>query len=327
MTFSFFILKCCFYSFFRGRGQYQSVVARESGAKKKTGARTWAGQFMCLSSPYTSKVPNSQEKQILYKAGLGMKKIKFFPDDGEQEVYNKLTSADPENGGFPKLKDCGGFELLQCTANCRDLEVLKCAMSVKELKNHISGQGKIYIRPIQRSLSTIPLPPQRNESKIKEKCSVCSDIFYVKDLRTPFLTCCPSTLLEEDEFESFRDTSEGTGQTANSISSNSIQYHQNMGPTLLVEDFVTNEAVTAIENDSSLGVETVDLTNASPESEVVSLVEMDIESRIDAFVESCKSSGYSQNPVQILKYLQEKLITGRPLEMLDPTSCEKGDTN
>ena len=51
-----------------------------------------------------------------------------------------------------------------------------------------------------------------------------------------------------------------------------------------------------------------------------------IESRIDAFVESCKSSGYSQNPVQILKYLQEKLITGRPLEILDPTSCEKGDT-
>ena len=83
---------------------------------------------MCPSSPY-SKVPNSQEKQILYKAGLGMKKIKFFSDDGEEDVYNKLTSEDSENGGFPKLKGCGGFELLQCT--------VKCAMSVKELKNHI----------------------------------------------------------------------------------------------------------------------------------------------------------------------------------------------
>ena len=225
MTFSFFILKCCFYFFFRGRGQYQSLLARESGTQKKTGASTWTGQFMCLSSPYTSKVPNSQEKQILYKAGLGMKKIKFFSGDGEQDVYNKLTSEDPENGGFPKLKGCGGFELLQCTANCRNLEVLKCAMSVKELKNHISGQGKIYIRPIQRSLSTIPLVPQRNESKIKEKRRVCSDIFYVKDLRKHFSTCCPSALLEEDEFESFRDTPEGIGQTANSISSNSIQYY------------------------------------------------------------------------------------------------------
>ena len=63
------------------------------------------------------------------------KKVAFFSDDGEEGVYNKLTSQDSENGGFPKLTGCGGFEHLQCTANCRDLEVLKCAMSVKELKN------------------------------------------------------------------------------------------------------------------------------------------------------------------------------------------------
>ena len=157
-------------------------------------------------------------------------------------MYNKLTSEDPENGGFPELKGCGGFELLQCTANWRNLEVLKCAMSVKELKNHISGQGKIYLRPIQRSLSAIPFVPQRNESKIKEKCSVCSDIFYVRDLKKHFLTCCASALLEEDELESFRDTSDGTEQTANSISSTSIQYHQNIGPTLHVEDLVSEDS-------------------------------------------------------------------------------------
>ena len=54
---------------------------------------------------------------------------------------------------------------------------------------------------------------------------------------------------------------------------------------------------------------------------------MNIDYRIDAIVESCKNSGYRQNPVQILKYLQQKLITGWPLEILDPTSSEKGDTN
>ena len=282
---------------------------------------------MCLSNPYTSKVPNSQEKKILYKTGLGMNKIKFFSDDGEEDVYKKLTSEYSENGGFPKLKDCGGFKLLQCTANCRDLEVLKCAMSVKVLKNHIGGQGKIYLRPIQRRLSTITLVRHGHESKIKEKCSVCSDMFYVKDLRKHFFTLCPSALLEEDEFESFTDTSEGTGQTADSVSSNSIKYHQNIEPSLHAEDLVSEEAVPAIEDDSSLVADTVDLTNASPESEKVSLVEMDIDSRIDVIIESYKSSGYIQNPVQILKYLQEKLITARPLEILDPASCEKGDTN
>ena len=96
------MLKCCFYFFFRERGQYQSVVARESGTKKKTGARTWTGQFMCLSSLYTSKVPNSQEKQILYKVGLGMKNFFFF----------QMMGNGGENGGFPKLKVCRGFELL-----------------------------------------------------------------------------------------------------------------------------------------------------------------------------------------------------------------------
>ena len=78
---------------------------------------------------------------------------------------------------------------------------------------------------------------------------------------------------------------------------------------------------------SSLVAETVELTNTSRESETVSPVEMDIDSRIDVIVESCKSSGYSQNPVQILKYLQQKLITGRSLEILDPNSSEKSNTN
>ena len=149
--------------------------------------------------------------------------------------------------------------------------------------------------------------------------TVCSDIFYGKDLRRHFLTCCPSALLEEDESESFRDTLRGTGQTTNSISSSYIQYHQNIRPTLHAEDLVSK--------DSSLVAETVELTNTSRKSEAVSLVKMDIDSRIDDIVEGCKSSGYSQNQVQILKYLQQKLITGRPLEILDPTSCEKGNTN
>ena len=149
--------------------------------------------------------------------------------------------------------------------------------------------------------------------------TVCSDIFYGKDLRRHFLTCCPSALLEEDESESFRDTSRGTGQTTNSISSNYIQHHQNIRPTLHAKDLVSK--------DSSLVAETVELTNTSRKSEAVSLVKMDIDSRIDDIVEGCKSSGYSQNQVQILKYLQQKLITGRPLEILDPTSCEKGNTN
>ena len=63
-----------FNSVFRGRGQYQLVLSRKSGTKKKTAARTWTGQFMRQSSPYKSKVLNSQEKRIPCKSRLGMKK-------------------------------------------------------------------------------------------------------------------------------------------------------------------------------------------------------------------------------------------------------------
>ena len=61
-------------------------------------------------------------------------------------------------------------------------------MSVTELKNHIRGHGKIYVRPLQRSFSTALLAKERNESKNKSKNSICSDIFYVKELRKDNLT-------------------------------------------------------------------------------------------------------------------------------------------
>ena len=114
------------------------------------------------------------------------KKITFLSNDGDQDVYKKLSSEDSENSGFTKLKGCDGCEHLQCTKNCSDLEFLNCATSVKDLESHISGKGKIYIKEMQISVYTIPLAPERNESKIKQQWGVYSDIFYVKDLKKFF---------------------------------------------------------------------------------------------------------------------------------------------
>ena len=59
------------------------------------------------------------------------------------EVRNKCTSHmsdekldDGNTAGFPKLKDCGGFELLlHCMANCRNLENIGCDISSSTLKS------------------------------------------------------------------------------------------------------------------------------------------------------------------------------------------------
>lgn len=45
------------------------------GRKCKNAApqRTWTVHFVCLADKYSIKTPNSAEKQILHKAGLGLK--------------------------------------------------------------------------------------------------------------------------------------------------------------------------------------------------------------------------------------------------------------
>ena len=49
-------------------------------------------------------------------------------------------------------------------------------------------QGKIYLRPIQRSLSTKPLV-QQSHSDVKEKCYMCDNEILVRNLRDHFYSC------------------------------------------------------------------------------------------------------------------------------------------
>ena len=75
---------------------------------------TWTGQFLCLSDCHAKKTPTPAEKQVLQKAGLGLKKIKFSVEDDEVTVYNQLTGTveSDETAIYPQLKNCRGFELL-----------------------------------------------------------------------------------------------------------------------------------------------------------------------------------------------------------------------
>ena len=114
---------------------------------------------MYLSDIHAEKLAIPTEKVVLQKAGLGFKKIKFDLETDEVSVYNQLTSSsscnsqpDELTSGYSQLQNCGGFELMKCMPNCKVLESLQCQTSAKNLKA-VAGQGKIYIRPIQRSLT------------------------------------------------------------------------------------------------------------------------------------------------------------------------------
>ena len=130
-----------------------------------------------------------------------MKKIKLDLEDDEQTVLDKITSdtndAMGNPMGFPQLKTIGGFEMLRCAPNCRDLTVIDSCWSARDLCSSMGGgQGKIYLRPIQRSLSTKPLV-QQSHSDVKEKCYMCDNEILVRNLRDHF--ACTAGLDSNDE--------------------------------------------------------------------------------------------------------------------------------
>ena len=65
-----------------------------------------------------------------------------------------MQSSDLILSASPKLGEAGGFELLRCQPNSRDLLPIgpRIASTPKLLKRRI-GNGKVYVRPVQRDLS------------------------------------------------------------------------------------------------------------------------------------------------------------------------------
>ncbi len=60
---------------------------------------------------------------------------------------------------FPKLRDCGGFELLRCIPCSRNLDVISSPVchSARLLRSRI-GTARVYIRPIQLDLDIEEFP-------------------------------------------------------------------------------------------------------------------------------------------------------------------------
>jgi hypothetical protein len=94
-------------------------------------------------------VPTTKsEKLLLEEAGLGEKVVTIPDVDCTPEAFHQLL-----RGTFPKLQSGGGHELLRCKPQSRDLVLVgpKAANNARLLKRQV-GNGKVYIRPIQRDL-------------------------------------------------------------------------------------------------------------------------------------------------------------------------------
>ena len=96
---------------------------------------------------------------------------------------------DGETEGFPKLRDCGGFEIFQCLPNSRDLIVIESGLAARVFKAKLHGsQGKIYIHPIQKVLLINPITQQRSSQRMP-KWIMCITEVQVRDLRAHLWSC------------------------------------------------------------------------------------------------------------------------------------------
>ena len=92
------------------------------------------------------------EREILLQAGLGEKKV-VIPDVAcsAEEFKSILISS------FPKLENCGGFELLKCRPNSKELDTISVMVTQSPaMLKSVMGSGRLFIRPIQQNLDLEP---------------------------------------------------------------------------------------------------------------------------------------------------------------------------
>ena len=111
--------------------------------------QSWTVKLVCLSNMDATKVPcSAAERELLVQAGLGEKKVSV-PDVtcSAEQFKNILVKT------FPKLEGCGGFELLKCTPNTKELSSISFQVSQSPaMLKSVVGSGRLFIRPLQQNL-------------------------------------------------------------------------------------------------------------------------------------------------------------------------------
>ena len=130
---------------------------REKSSSKKPGKLlSWTVRVFCLSSRYARKVPvSAHEREALILSGLGEKKVTIPSIDCSWDDFKDVLIAE-----FPKLSSIGGFEILRCIPNSKELEIISPSISQSpKLLKGVIANGRIFIRPIQKDIELDELLP------------------------------------------------------------------------------------------------------------------------------------------------------------------------
>ena len=307
----------------RGGRRASSTTGRSSTVSRTTIGRTWTMNIYCLANKHSVRVPTALEKISLQKAGLGFQKVKVFLGDNEETVLNKLKDA------FPGLKECGGIELMSCLPHSRDLLVLNSCLAAQQIKEAIGGgQGRIYLRPIQKNLSLVPLEEEKS-SKLKEKCLTCGEDVLVKDLRI-HMECCDGGFSEsssDDDIFNYPVFPLQNSEADNMEHTSQPETTAYSSPAISTSPPITSNSPPITSISPHLSSSALPSTITSTPLQTASSSSFDIEKEIIEIISDCRKQEFENNPVEILRIMQKQLVQGRDLEISDATVCINGLTN
>ncbi|CAC5366847.1 unnamed protein product [Mytilus coruscus] len=263
--------------------------------QKKSKGKTWTGTFICLADKSQGRVPSISEKQVLIRAQLCSKRIQFCLEDKKEDVLAKLSENET---GFHQLQDIGGFELLRCRQNCRQLEIVDCPWTVRDLKATLGSQ-KLY-------------DPHITETNVKETDEIHSEKI-------------PDNIMEN--MEQVESSNNNSGSSVNSNNETIIELSIIVSSTYQSSldgkegnDVIPVDGVILQSRDDSVSAINVDPVDnlMTDESIIITLINNCLNYLIDNSI---------NDPVDILHYLQKNIVTGRELEISSIETPTDGDTN
>eukprot|EP00112_Aurelia_sp_Birch-Aquarium-sp1_P024922 Seg806.15 transcript_id=Seg806.15/GoldUCD/mRNA.D3Y31 product="hypothetical protein" protein_id=Seg806.15/GoldUCD/D3Y31 len=157
-----------------------------------TPKETRTHDFCVLSEHSMSLSPTLNQLCSLREAGLGRRKVVFQDKNAN---HQKLCEVLEEY--FPKLKtQHGAFELLRAEKGGMSQKLFVVPLSAKgytvqQLKEVVSSNTVIYVRPMQSSLTMEKVPVHTDEG-ITTQCQRCCDTVPLNTLREHMRNCQPS---------------------------------------------------------------------------------------------------------------------------------------
>ena len=108
------------------------------------------------------------QREALVTAGLGEKKVVIPNVECNWDEFKDVVTSES-----PKLLNCGGFEFMRCVANSKDLDVVSMGVAQSpELLKSVIGNGRVFVRPIQRDLELDE--EYRESTEVTRSCYVHS---------------------------------------------------------------------------------------------------------------------------------------------------------